>query len=275
MGNHKCEWIEARLPLWVDNGDCDGSTEVSGERGDLTAKERQQIEQHLAGCARCQRRRLALEQALGALAVAANHVPIAPDAPSLWPLLEQRIADSDTSGGGRWSLASGRSTARSVRPWANLDSVRPLRQAWTRDTLAEMLAGSNQPTSESKRFSTSLFKTGAVAAAVLVTLTGMWMAHRDRAIAENIILANSMPLADPLPVTAVAEEAPSENVDRDKDDVPINQLAEAEPPRSPESASPSRVEATVPKPSIHTRFGFDLEHGIPMPPDSREAKPVY
>jgi hypothetical protein len=274
MGNHECEWIEDRLPLWVDNGDCDGSTEVPGKRGDLTAKERQQIEQHLAGCARCQRRRLALEQALGALAVAANHVPIAPDAPSLWPLLEQRIADRDTSGGGRWSPASGRSTARSVRPWANLDSVRPLRRAWTRDTLREMLAGSNQPTSESKRFSTSLFKTGAVAAAVLVTLTGTWMAHRQWAIAQNMILPNSVPLADPLPVTAVAEEPPSENVDRNRDDVPVNQLAEAEPPRPPETGSP-RVEAIVPKPPMHTRFGFDLEHGIPMPPDSREAKPVY
>jgi Putative zinc-finger len=274
MGNHECEWIEDRLPLWVDNGDCDGSTEVPGERGDLTAKERQLIEQHLAGCARCQRHRLALEQALGALAVAANHMPIAPDAPSVWPLLEQRIADRDTSGGGRWSTASGRSTARSVRPWANLDSVRPLRRAWTRDTLREMLAGSNQPTSESNRFSTSLIKTSAVAAAVLIALTGTWMAHRQWATAQNMILANSVPLADPLPVTAVAEEPRLEIVDRSRDDVPTNQLEEAEPPRPPETASP-KVEATVPKPSMHTRFGFDLEHGIPMPPDSREAKPVY
>ena len=100
------------------------------------------------------------------------------------------------------------------------------------------------------------------------------MAHRRWEIAPNTILTNSVPLADPLPVTAVAEEPPLENVDRNGEDVPINQLAEAEPPRSPETASPS-VEAIVPKPSMHTRFGFDLEHGIPMPPDSREAKPVY
>ena len=78
MGNHECKWIADRLPLWVDNGDCDGSTEVPGERADLTAKERQQIEQHLAGCPCCQHRWLALEQAFSALAVAANHLPIAP-----------------------------------------------------------------------------------------------------------------------------------------------------------------------------------------------------
>lgn len=274
MGNHECEWIEDRLPLWVDNGDCDGSTEVPGERGDLTTTERQQIRRHLASCTRCQRRRLALEQAFGALAVVANEVPIALDTPSLWPLLEQRIADRDTSGGGRWSLAPRRSTARSVRPWANLDSVRPLRRAWTHDTLGELLAGSDQPTGDSKRFSTWLFKTGAVAAAVLVTLTGTWMAHREWVIAQNMIPTNNMPLADPLPVAVVAEEPPLENVDRNRDDVPINQLAEVEPPRIQETVSP-RVEAIAPKPSMHTRFGFDLEHGIPMPPDSREAKPVY
>ena len=33
MGNRECEWIGARLPLWVDNGDCNGSIDVHGERG--------------------------------------------------------------------------------------------------------------------------------------------------------------------------------------------------------------------------------------------------
>ena len=95
MGNRKCEWIGARLPLWVDNGDCDGSTEAHGERGDLSGSERQQIEQHLAGCtsvspppacsgtSTCCTRRLPR-----------TTYPVISDAPSLWPLLEQRITDS-------------------------------------------------------------------------------------------------------------------------------------------------------------------------------------
>ena len=113
MGNRECEWIGARLPLWVDNGDRNGSAEAHGERGDLTAKERREIEQHLVDCARCRSHRVALEQALGALAVAASHLPVLSDAPSLWPLLEQRIASRDRRAHGRWLQAIGGLAGRS------------------------------------------------------------------------------------------------------------------------------------------------------------------
>ena len=127
MGIRDCEWIGPRLPLWVDNGDAISSTDARGERSDLTAKERREIEQHLAGCARCRRHQLALEQALGALAIAANDSPIAPDAPSLWPLLEQRIiAGLAASGREHRPLLPGHSAGRSDQPWADLDSIRPL-----------------------------------------------------------------------------------------------------------------------------------------------------
>ena len=102
MGNRECEWVGARLPLWVDNGDRNGSAEAHGDRGDLTARERRQIERHLVDCARCRHHRMALEQALGALAVAATHLPVLSEAPSLWPLLERRIANRDADASGRW-----------------------------------------------------------------------------------------------------------------------------------------------------------------------------
>jgi hypothetical protein len=276
MGNHDCEWISARLPLWVDNGDCNSLMDVHGERGDLTVEEHKEIERHLASCARCCRHRVALEQAFGALAIAANHLPVAPSAPSLWPLLERRIANHETPNAGRWMLIRGWSNPQLVQPWAKLDSMWPLRQAWARDSLRELLAGSQQKP-KSKQFAGLLLKT-SIAAALLLMLSAFSLAHRKWTIAQATIVANAVPLADPIPVTKITEEPPVEIpveiADRDTNDVPVNQLADAEPP-SPAETAPAAVEASVPKPSLRTRFGFDLEHGIPMPPDTRDAKPVY
>jgi hypothetical protein len=273
MGNHDCEWINARLPLWVDKGDCNSSINACGERGDLTVEERQEIKQHLAGCARCDCQHVALEQALSALAIAANHLPVEPSAPSLWPLLERRIANYETPSAGRWTLMRSRYNPELARPWAKLDSVRPLRRAWARDTLREMLAGQSQQKLESKPFTSLLLKT-SIAATLLLMLSAYALAHRQWAIARATILANAVPLADPIPVPKATEEPPLEIADRDRNDVPVNQLADAEPPSFAETA-PGAVEVAVPKPSSRTRFGFDLEHGVPMPPDTRDAKPVY
>ena len=79
MGNRDCGWVRARLPLWVDNGDGNGQTdgtdqiEANSEGGDLSTKDRREIERHLADCTSCRHYRTALQQALGALAVAAAH----------------------------------------------------------------------------------------------------------------------------------------------------------------------------------------------------------
>lgn len=273
MGSHNCEWISARLPLWVDNGDCNSSIEIDGERGDLTVEERQEIEQHLAGCARCCRQHVALERALRALAIAANHLPVVPSAPSLWPLLERRIANHKTPNAGRWMLMRGWSNPLLVPPCSKLDSMRPLRRAWGRDTLRELLAGRSQQKPKSKRFAGLLLKT-SIAAALLLMLSAFLLAHRQWTIARATILANAVPLADPIPIPKITEEPLLEIADRDRNDVPVNQLPDAEPPIPAETA-PAAVEVSVPKPASRTRFGFDLEHGIPMPPDTREAKPVY
>jgi hypothetical protein len=270
MGNRDCEWVGARLPLWVDQGDHNTQAEARGDRGDLTARERRQIERHLVDCATCRHHRVALEQALGALAVAATQLPVLLESSSLWPLLERQIADRDARAARRWPRVG----SRSIRPWGSLNSVRPLQQAWTDDTLREVLSGRNRPKPESKRFLSSVLKI-SVAVALLVALIGISVARQQWKTAQSIILANSVPLADPVSVPMVVDEPPLEIADRDENDVPVNQLAEAEPSRPTETPTSGIDAVAAPKPSPQTRFGFDLEHGTPMPPDTREAKPVY
>jgi anti-sigma factor RsiW len=275
MVNRECEWVGARLPLLVDTGDRTGADDADGDRGDLTAKERRQIERHLVDCARCRHHRMALEQALGALAVAATDLPVLSKAPSLWPLLERRIANREVEAKEGWPQVVDVLAGRSIQPWGNLDSVRPLRQAWTRDTLREMLAGRTQQKPGSKRLSGVVLRI-SVAATVLVTLTGIVVARRQWKNAQSTILANSLPRVHPVPVPQVIDEQlPPETADRDLSDGAATQLAEAEPSRPTEAPTAGVDAVAAPKPSTHTRFGFDLEHGTHMPRDTREAKPVY
>lgn len=273
MAKFECEWIGARLPLWVDNGECNMASDLRGERGDLTAEERQEISQHLAGCAECSGHRIALEQALGMLAIAANQFPVVSGAPSLWPLLEQRIANHKGPGRENRPLLPGSSSDRLTGPWADLDGTRPLRRAWTRDTISELLSDGKHRNAQSGRF-LSLFSRAGLAATVLVMVTVVFLTHRQWTRAQSTILANTIPLADPVPVPTVTKESLPEIIDRDRNDVPANELADAQLP-GPAETNPSAVEALPPKPSSRTRFGFDLEHGIPMPPDTRDTKPVY
>jgi hypothetical protein len=157
----------------------------------------------------------------------------------------------------------------------NLDSVRPLREAWTRDSLREVLAGRNQQKAPSNRWPRLTLRI-SVSAAILVTLAGIAVARRQWETAESTVLANSVPLAHPAPLPLVIDEQlPPETVDRELNDVSATQLAEAEPARPTEAPTSGSDAIAAPKPSPHTRFGFDLEHGTPMPRDTRETKPVY
>jgi hypothetical protein len=273
MGNRECVWVRARLPLWVDVGNGNGQNEGDLEGGDLTANDRRQIERHLVDCASCRHYRTSLEHVLGALEVAAAHLPVLPEAPSLWPMLERRIANCDTNASSRWPRAVRALAARSVRSWEDLDGERPLQQAWTRDTIRQALTGQRRQKPESK------WKPGLVVrfsvAVVIIALIGIPVLRRQWKGAKSTIIANSAPLADPIIPPTAADEPLGETWDRDSNDVPTNQLADAELSRTPESPASGLDAAAAPKSSPHTRFGFDLEHGISMPPDAREAKPVY
>jgi len=274
MGNRECEWIRPRLPLWVDLGDGSGRPAAHGEGGDLSSRELRHIERHLASCVHCRDYRASMNQALGALAVAATELPLASLAPSLWPILERRITGRHANNGSIWPRGARALADRSGRPWGNLDGVRPLRQAWTHDTIRETLSGRNGPKSRSRRMSGLVLKLG-MAAAVLIGLIEITIVHPQWKSADATTRANAAPLADPVSVPSAELLPPPEIADRDTGDNSSNPVAEAEVPRPAETAISAVDAVAAPKSPPYTRFGFDLEHGTPMPPESREAKPVY
>ena len=85
MDNPKCQWVKARLPLWV--GEFDDDCRPGGEAGELSATERRKIDHHLNICSTCQRYRAELEQTMGILAATAAELTTDPEAPSIWPIL--------------------------------------------------------------------------------------------------------------------------------------------------------------------------------------------
>jgi hypothetical protein len=274
MSNPGCDWIRVRLPLWV--GDAADQTERNGEEGDLSAADRQAIERHLGHCASCQRYRITLDQALGALAIAASEMPVEPQAPSLWPALERRIACHNARISSRWLRTAGRLADPLSRAWGVLHGERALRRAWTRDSLREALRGRQRQGSESKRIP-GLVVGISVAASLLIAIVVVPALHRQRVDAQSTIVANAAPLADqdvsPLP----PDEEPLETSDPDEaSDAAANQVVQTEPTRNVETPVAGLDGASTPKPSPPPRrFGYDLEHGTPMPPDAREPKPVY
>jgi hypothetical protein len=274
MRNRECAWVYARLPLWVDDGDGKSPSEVNHDAGDLTAKDHHEIERHLAGCASCRRHSVALQRALDALAAVVAEPPVAPPAPSLWPMLERRIAGREIGDSVGWPRVGLAVADRSLRPWGDLDDERPLRQAWACDTIRELVGGNQRMLAPPKRTSALLLR-ASVAIAVAIALVGFSVVRRQWLDAQSTIVANSVPLPEVVAPPIVADLPQPEVSDRDTNDVLSGQLADTEPVRTPESPASVLDAGPVPKSLPRARFGFDLEHGTLMPPDTREPKPVY
>jgi len=116
----------------------------------------------------------------------------------------------------------------------------------------------------------------SAAAAVLVALIGLPVLRRQWVEAQSTIVANAAPLADQIvPPPSIDESSPGVANADDDGEVSTGHLAEADPVRAPESSGSGSDGTLAPRPAPHTRFGYDLEHGTPMPPDTRESKPVY
>jgi hypothetical protein len=273
MTSRECSWVRARLPLWVDQGVGEEQSEAIGDGRDLSARDSRVITQHLSECAACREHRLDLVQALGALAVAAAQLQVIPEAPSLWPELERRIANPKGSDRGHGP----RGMDKAIRPfgcWSELDGDRPIRRAWTRDTIRELFTSNRLHGPKSKR-TTDLFWRLSIAATIAIGVIQFQILQRQSADAEATIAANRTSLEEPIAPLTTSEEPVPEIVDREINEVPPNQLAAADPPRPPERPAAAVETVPVPKSSPPTRFGFDLDHGTPMPPDSRETKTVY
>jgi hypothetical protein len=105
-------------------------------------------------------------------------------------------------------------------------------------------------------------------------MIGFPVLRRHRADAEFTIRANSEPIADyTTPVVRAEVELPP--VEDSVREVPASDLVQVEPLTAPEGPTPRVDAAPASKAPAALRFGYDLEHGIPMPPDARDAKPVY
>lgn len=289
MDNSSCEWVRGRLPLSVGAGD--GPHDPGDDGDELTVADRRAIERHLAECSGCREHRVELAGAMGALAAVAGALPVATDAPSLWSVLERRIAagpaHGDSAGVRKREPALGAGPA-----WADFDDERPLQSAWLQDTLREVAEAvgfgarperSARPGRNRSRWS-ALGSTGSrrvagvsLAASVLILLTVVPVVWRLRAVAEAKIAANAVPVAPllgpPAPVgSELADvDTPSPAQDRDIDD---HQLARAEPIKPPAEPSTAADGAAGGKPGA-SRFGYDLEHVTPMPPEGRDSRPVY
>jgi hypothetical protein len=279
LANRECDWVRARLPLWADRGCLDAQTEndrsdTIGEGRDLSGHDSRVIALHLAGCEACRGHRLNLETALAALAIAAAELPAAPEAPSLWPELSRRLADAGLA---NRRLKAADHKRSPPRPWSALDGEGTLTRAWNRDTIGELF-GSRPARRQSRlRRATGLIARLSVAAAILVVVSQLQIVNERTKDAEATIKSNQTPLPEPVTAVVPRAEPVVEIAPREKIEVPPNQLAEADIPRPAESpvAAVETGPISRPAPPSASRLGFDLDHGTPMPPDSREAKPVY
>ena len=223
-----------------------------------------------------------------------------PEAPSLWPALERRTAARNACHRPRWRRAVHGVTERGLRAWAAFDSERPLQFAWLRDSLGEALngAGLGEPTARGREARRRWVRRPAwvmgtsVAAALLALAIGLPAANRQSGSAQSIINANAQPLpgADVVSRPFEAETPAIANSDDDPG-IPPSELAQTDPIPVPETSVPDAC-AGHPRPRPHpcrqlqrrprprprpspSRWNYDLEHGTPMPPHARDAKPVY
>lgn len=192
------------------------------------------IDAHLERCGACRDYLESLRNALEALEMAAAEPPAEPRSPSLWPLLEARIA-----------AQARQSELETVppSPWLGLLS------RWPRPGLA-------------------------AAAAVLIVLTVHPRLQAWRADSESRIAAAEAPLAiiaeaerprpapsPPIQVELFEAIEPDEADEPSRSEVGVEGLARNTAPPSPIPTDRSTETAD----DIAPRYDFDLERGVPMP----------
>jgi hypothetical protein len=267
-----CDWVRARLPLWV--GDREVRTDGNGEGGDLSLLEHQRMERHLEHCATCCCHRADLERALETLAAAAADLPVEPQAPSLWPALKHRIQDHHQPVPSRWIRMARAFTGLWGRGLTDFTTDQPVRRAWAHDSLQAIFTSRENRRLGSNQRLGLVLGLGLIASLLIAvtTVPGLW---HEWANAQSTIMMNASPLVDrgasPGDRTIELQPEPSRSDDSETQD----ELAQADIARPVEPTGGGVTSSTEPKPAAPARFGYDLEHGIPMPPDARESKPVY
>jgi len=285
-----CEWVRDWLPLLAGDGE-----RVAGESGDVSAEDRRLLESHLVVCTPCRRHRDALEGALSLLDTVAAQPPVGRESVSVWPDLEARIRRHHERERSRWVEAlrgycpEGLRAAadRLHRGWEEVRAQLPFRAAWARDSAREFLETRGrvpkaiQATGRAFPLEVVLPRLAVgLGLAFLLLLTIVPLVHRRRARAEAQIALN----AAPIPGVSIPPSEPREEVSvadgrPEAEPRPADSLAQAEPPTFADapatgqgqgSSAPSRPSATA-----STAPRYDLEYGIPMPPDSPGKKLAY
>jgi hypothetical protein len=161
-----------------------------------------------------------------------------------------------------------------LRPWTALESGWHLRLDWLCDSLREALAGRKRRLTEF--CGTHRVVLGSsLTAAVLGLLVGLQPLHRQAAERTATLPNDTPPPTEQVhPPVQLETKAVTSDL-KDKRRISPRELAQAEPIPTPEAPAaggdgPPRHKTTVP-----TRYGFDLEQGTLMPPDSRDSRQVY
>jgi hypothetical protein len=293
MGGPLCEWVREWLPLLVADGE-----ETSSEGTDLSPQDRHRIELHLDGCKPCRQRRAALEGALSLLATVAAEPPVEPGGSSVWPKLEERIQIYHARSQSRWlqflrevwPAGIRAAVDRFSRGWGQIRDELPLRIAWLRDSVHEFLHArltGETPVSDPSLDSPlrgMLPKLGfSLAIACLAVLIVIPLIHRRQVQADAQIAADAAPIPDPdeIPLAELREEPAAPAAASHPDSYSSETLAMADPVPVPAPPAVGQGQNSAAKPTVTvtpapaSRYDFDLEHGIPMPPDSRGSKPAY
>jgi hypothetical protein len=290
MGNPSCEWVRDWLPLLAGDGE-----EISGEDGDLSVEDRRRMERHLGECTSCRQHRAALAGALSILGAIAAEPPVGPDTGSVWPGLEGRIRRHHERERSRWmgalraSCPQGlRVTAdRLYRGWGEIRSQFPFQMAWARDSVREFLdarlrvlkpdpvLGRDFPLRGA--FPRLAFGLGLAFLALLIIVP---LVHRRQSRAEAQIAANAAPIPGAnIPPAELQDEPQVASNAPEADPRPADSLAQADPPPAADAPAAGQGQGAAARPSAAASptppYYFDLEHGIPMPPDSRGGKPAY
>lgn len=296
-----CVWVRDRLPLLAAT-DADPLAPGSEVESTLALEDRQAVEAHLRGCDECRARRRGLARAHHALSVAAAEPPIPRDVPSLWPALQARIQSAEAEARPRRAgAARGRTRGPLERVAGRAASVcddLPLQLAWARDTarleapdrLRRWFDPDRAAVACDRLLHPAAGLAGALAAAALIAaVVGHSLAQGSRDESESRIAAALAPLPQsaasrgetvPLVVTPPRAEAIRVLASGADDLAVLDERSLARntlPPadefdgRGDDVDQPARTASAPPTTAVH----FDLDRGVPMPPDARVGKPAY
>jgi hypothetical protein len=303
MGRVSCEWVRQWLPLLEEDGDG-----LSSEPGDVSPEDRRQIECHVMDCQSCQAHRASLGCALSVLRLVASASAINRDLPSILPAVNDRIQRQSKQSRSIWLWirrkscfwAIGSPEDRRRRGFGRLRADLPLRIAFLPDSLTEWLTsrprlvawnlGANPHTLPWPGvFGRRVAVTGGlVMVGLLVFLVGSSLVRGEHE-ARVQIAVNTAPIpdldvtqaetmveaSDPAPETSPSSESATDSysplAEVSVSPEPLVMISQTSPAKPVGATSSSVPSSTVPAP----RYDFDLEHGTPMPPDSRAGKPAY